>query len=131
MRRSIILSRSGLRLGISTHCESELARALGLGPSYVAIGPIFPTTCKSMAFGPHGLPKISKWRQMTDLPLVAIGGMKPVHIAEACGRGASGIAVISDVLEDPHPEERCREWLAGIRQALATATSTKDHSTNR
>jgi thiamine-phosphate diphosphorylase len=104
------LSHSGIRLGISTHSESELAKALGLGPSYVALGPIFSTTCKSMAFGPHGLAKISQWRQMTDLPIVAIGGMKPGHIKEAFQRGASGIAVISDVLEHPDPEKRCREW---------------------
>ncbi len=46
---------AGLRLGISTHDEAELDRALALAPDYVALGPIYPTILKAMRVGPQGL----------------------------------------------------------------------------
>ena len=42
-----------LTLGISTHDDEELATAIAAKPDYVALGPIFPTTLKSMRFAPR------------------------------------------------------------------------------
>lgn len=108
------LKESGMIVGISTHSWQELERALELKPSYIALGPIFPTTCKSLAFGPHGLERIREWVERTPLPVVAIGGMRAEHIVGALEKGASGIAVISDILEDPRPEQKVHEWLRVI-----------------
>lgn len=49
------IARAGIRLGISTHSYYELARAYALRPSYIACGPIFPTTSKQMPFAPQGI----------------------------------------------------------------------------
>src|SRR3954451_8263133 len=74
---------AGLTLGISTHDDEELENALRATPDYVALGPIFPTTLKSMRFAPQGVPKITEWkRRIGDIPLVAIGGIKFEHAAE-------------------------------------------------
>ena len=108
----VAIASSGLRLGVSTHSPWELARALAISPSYVALGPIFPTTCKSMAFGPQGLQRLAMWRRLTDLPLVAIGGLTPERAAAALAAGANGVAVIADVLNASSPEARAREWAA-------------------
>jgi thiamine-phosphate pyrophosphorylase len=68
---------AGLTLGLSTHDDEELATALRAKPDYVALGPIFPTTLKSMRFAPQGIPKITEWRKRIGrIPLVAIGGIK-------------------------------------------------------
>ncbi len=48
------LRRAGVRLGVSTHDEGELERALGLEPDYVALGPVYPTQLKSMPCGSPG-----------------------------------------------------------------------------
>src|SRR5699024_4640057 len=37
---------AGLRLGLSTHDDAELDRALSLRPDYVALGPVWPTILK-------------------------------------------------------------------------------------
>ena len=67
---------AGMRVGISTHDEAELERALALAPDYVALGPIYPTILKAMAFAPQGLERIGEWkRRIGDDPLVAIGGL--------------------------------------------------------
>ena len=38
---------AGLALGILTHSYAELLVALGLAPSYVSLGPIYPTSSTS------------------------------------------------------------------------------------
>ena len=103
---------SGLRLGVSTHSYEEAARALSLRPSYVALGPIFETTCKSMNFGPQGMSRVREWQELCpDVPLVAIGGLKLEHGPSILAHGAHGIAVVSDVIAHPQPEQRTRQWL--------------------
>ncbi len=49
------IRKAGLTLGISTHDDDELATALRAQPDYIALGPIFPTTLKSMRFAPQGI----------------------------------------------------------------------------
>src|SRR5882757_7108839 len=55
---------AGLTLGISTHDDTELETALRAKPDYIALGPIFPTTLKSMRFALQGIPKITEWKQI-------------------------------------------------------------------
>ncbi len=84
-----------LRLGISTHTPYELAKAFQYQPSYIALGPIFPTNAKQMPFQPQGLERLSLWRQWIDLPLVAIGGITSQQLAQDCWHaGADGISGI-------------------------------------
>ena len=105
------LEKAGLRLGISTHCYAELARALALHPSYIALGPIFPTTLKSMRFAPQGIDTLRIWRQLTTCPLAAIGGIKIEQARDIYAAGADSIAVVSDVTQNANPEARVKEWL--------------------
>jgi thiamine-phosphate pyrophosphorylase len=101
-----------LTLGVSTHDDEELATALAAKPDYVALGPIFPTTLKSMRFAPQGTPKIAEWKKRVgDIPLVAIGGIKLEQAAEIFAAGADSIAVVSDVTQNPDPDARVRAWL--------------------
>jgi len=103
---------AGLSLGLSTHDEEELANALAAGPDYVALGPIFPTTLKSMRFAPQGIPRISEWKKRVgNIPLVAIGGIKLEQAAEIFAAGADSIAVVSDVTQNADPDARVRAWL--------------------
>ncbi len=112
------IRRGGLRLGVSTHDEGELARALELDPDYVALGPIYPTILKAMAFAPQGLARIGDWkRRIGDVPLVAIGGLT-VERAKLClAAGADVVSVITDITLNADPEARAREWIAATRPA--------------
>jgi thiamine-phosphate pyrophosphorylase len=103
---------AGLTLGISTHDDAELATALRAKPDYIALGPIFPTTLKSMRFAPQGIAKITQWKQrIGNIPLVAIGGIKLEQAREIFAAGADSIAVVSDVTQNPEPDARVRAWL--------------------
>jgi hydroxymethylpyrimidine kinase/phosphomethylpyrimidine kinase/thiamine-phosphate diphosphorylase len=105
------IAASGLRLGISTHSYAEAARAKSLSPSYIALGPIKPTTCKSMRFGPQGMPRIAEWRRLFAAPLVAIGGLKREDLTEVRALGADGAAVISGIVSAAAPGDAARAWI--------------------
>jgi thiamine-phosphate pyrophosphorylase len=103
---------AGLSLGLSTHDDAELETALRAKPDYIALGPIFPTTLKSMRFAPQGIAKISEWKKrIGNIPLVAIGGIKLEQAAEIFAAGADSIAVVSDVTQNADPDARVRAWL--------------------
>ena len=109
---------AGLTLGLSTHDDAELATALAAKPDYIALGPIFPTTLKSMRFAPQGIAKITEWKKrIGDIPLVAIGGIKFEQSAEIFAAGADSIAVVSDVTQNADPDARVRQWLGQNAEA--------------
>lgn len=107
---------AGLRLGVSTHCYEEVGRAVALRPSYIAIGPIYPTTTKQMRFAPQGIAGFERWRKSLSFPLVVIGGITLEGASDFLKLGADGVAVVRDVIDHPLPETRARQWL----QLLAT-----------
>lgn len=112
------IREAGLSLGVSTHDDDELATALKAKPDYVALGPIFFTTLKSMRFEPQGIAKITEWKQrIGNIPLVAIGGIKFEHAAEIFAAGADSIAVVSDVTQNAAPDARVRQWLGASAEA--------------
>ncbi|NDP61320.1 thiamine phosphate synthase [Polaromonas sp.] len=102
------LRRAGVRLGLSTHTPAELARARAVQPSYLAIGPIYPTTLKVMPYQPVGLVQLKQWATLAaPYPVVAIGGISLERLPGvlAClGGGNDGAAVVSAVTlaADPH-----------------------------
>ena len=107
---------AGLTLGISTHDDAELETALAAKPDYIALGPIFPTTLKSMRFAPQGIPKITEWKKRVgEIPLVAIGGIKLEHASEIFAAGADSIAVVSDITQNADADKRVRAWL-GLKE---------------
>ena len=112
------IRKAGLTLGISTHDDEELATALRAKPDYIALGPIFPTTLKSMRFAPQGIPKITDWKKrIGNIPLVAIGGIKFEQSADIFAAGADSIAVVSDVTGNADPDARVRQWLGQTAKA--------------
>ena len=107
------LRRAGVRLGISTHDEAELTRALGCAPDYVALGPVYPTLLKAMPWAPQGLARIGEWkRRIGAIPLVAIGGLTLERLPGVFAAGADSAAVVTDIVRNLDPESRTLEWLS-------------------
>lgn len=104
---------AGLKLGLSTHDDAELATALAAKPDYIALGPVYPTILKQMKWAPQGLDRLSAWKaRIGDLPLVAIGGLNIDRIEGVFGHGADSAAVVTDITLNGDPETRTKEWLA-------------------
>ena len=106
---------AGVRLGVSTHDEAELDRALATDPDYVALGPVYPTILKQMPWAPQGLAKLTLWKQRIGaVPLVAIGGLTPERARAALAAGADSAAVVTDILRHPDPAGRTEEWRRAV-----------------
>lgn len=115
------LRKAGLRLGLSTHTPAELARAHAVQPSYLAIGPIYPTTLKVMPYEPVGLKRLRLWaKQVAPYPVVAIGGISLALMPGVMACGVDGAAVVSAVTLAADPEQAA---LQGLRIAQIPASS--------
>ncbi len=96
------LRASGLGLGISSHAVWELCRARSLAPSYIACGPVWPTTTKDMPWRPQGLGNLAWWCRVAQAPVVAIGGILGVdQVRQTAAAGASGVCVLRGLGSDP------------------------------
>ncbi|MCY1163927.1 Thiamine-phosphate synthase [compost metagenome] len=106
------LRQAGVRLGLSTHTPTELARAHAVQPSYLAIGPIYPTTLKVMPYEPVGLERLKLWApQAAPYPVVAIGGISLALLPGVMACGVDGVAVVSAVTLAADPEQAARSGL--------------------
>lgn len=118
------IKAAGLRLGVSTHSEEELEIALAAAPDYVALGPVYETKLKAMKWAPQGLERVRQWKErIGDKPLVAIGGITPQRAPAVLAAGAQSVAVITDFMTAPDPEQRVREWLAWAQTVRRSAAS--------
>ena len=116
------LRSSGMRLGLSTHTPGELARAKAAQPSYLAIGPIYPTTLKVMPYEPVGLDRLAEWAKLAaPYPVVAIGGISLARMTGVLACGVDGVAVVSAVTLASEPQQAALEGLrlaASCRQSV-------------
>lgn len=110
------IRRAGIRLGLSTHDEAELDRALTLAPDYVALGPVWPTILKKMRWDSQGLARLRDWKlHIGAIPLVAIGGLSIARAPDAFAAGADIVSVVTDITLNPDPDARLRDWLEATR----------------
>ena len=84
-------------LGISTHTPEQLTAAAAGRPDYIAYGPIFSTRTKSDHAAVVGVEGLRAVRQLSSLPLFAIGGISIERVAAIKEAGADGVAVISAI----------------------------------
>jgi thiamine-phosphate pyrophosphorylase len=110
------MRRAGLKLGLSTHDEAELERAMRFEPDYVALGPVYPTILKAMRFAPQGLERLRTWKtKIGATPLVGIGGVTLERVQGVLKAGADSAAVVTDITLSADPESRARAWVAATR----------------
>ncbi len=106
------IRKSGLKLGVSSHDEAELDRALALKPAYIALGPVYPTILKKMKWHEQGLGRVRQWKTaLGDIPLVGIGGMNVERAPGVFDAGADIVSVVTDITLNPDPEARLRQWI--------------------
>jgi thiamine-phosphate pyrophosphorylase len=93
----------GKLIGVSTHHLDEIKMAAADGADFVTFGPVFATPSK-LAYGePLGLAALRAACANTSLPVFALGGIKPCHVAAITETGIYGVAVISAVISAPDP----------------------------
>jgi thiamine-phosphate pyrophosphorylase len=89
-------------LGISSHNPEQVIEADKSHADYLAVGPVFATSSKANPDPIIGLEGVRQARQLTSKPLVAIGGITRANARSVIEAGANSVAVISDLILDPH-----------------------------
>lgn len=109
------LRASGIRLGVSTHGYAEMVRADAVGPSYIAMGAVFPTTLKKMVTVPQGIGRLGVYAQLLrNYPQVAIGGIGEAQFAQVLATGVGSIAVVRALVTAANPEESATRMMQRI-----------------
>lgn len=106
------IAQAGLRLGLSSHCYYEVARAKTIAPSYIAFGPVYETQTKDMPWVPEGETGLAYWRQqLSTFPLVAIGGIHNERFEKVKAQGVDSIAMVSAITAQKDAEIACLDYL--------------------
>ena len=85
-------------IGITANTIKQAQAAEQGGADYLGVGPIYFTDSKkdlNPVLGINGLKHISK---KVQIPILAVGGIKPANVPDVIAAGADGIAVISAIL---------------------------------
>jgi thiamine-phosphate diphosphorylase len=100
-------------VGLSTHDRTQVDVALTGPATYIAVGPIFGTTTKDTGYDARGL-ELVRYAAGRGKPVVAIGGISLDRAARVIDSGATGIAVITDLLTGDDAELQTRRFIAAI-----------------
>lgn len=110
------IKKAGVRVGLSTHDEAELDRALSYNPEYIALGPVYPTILKKMKWTEQGLDRVTEWKKLVgETPLVGIGGMSVERAPGVFAAGADIVSAVTDITLNQNPEARLIEWVKATR----------------
>lgn len=108
-------------IGTSTHNLEQFRRTAATSADYIAVGPIFPTSSKANPDPVVGLEFIRQVRNLTEKPIVAIGGITLERAASVIEAGADSVAVIRDIVCAAKPGERARRFLDTLGAANQAA----------
>lgn len=109
------LSPDGFVIGYSPDSDVQITSATGDGADYLGIGPFAATATKPDAGTALGAVEFARRRHLTDLPVVAIGGISVDNAREAVVAGADGVAVVSAILGSDDPGLAASQLLEAVR----------------
>lgn len=100
-------------IGLSTHSPAQLRAALAQAPTYVGVGPVFPTPTKAIPDPALGLDRMREMLQIAgNTPAVALGGLGLARAALV--REAPMIAVVRYLNDTFAPEAALDALLAAL-----------------
>ncbi|WP_435050814.1 thiamine phosphate synthase [Desulfonatronum thioautotrophicum] len=113
----------GKIIGLSTHCPDEARAAVQAGADYIGVGPIFATKTKKDVCAPVGLEYLEWVTANLSIPFVAIGGIKEHNIGEVVQRGASCVAMITEIVAKPDIPAQIQALRKAMQQKIKETQS--------
>jgi thiazole tautomerase (transcriptional regulator TenI) len=102
-----------IRVGRSVHSVEEAKRMELQGADYLFFGHVFTSQSKP-GLEPRGLAELAEVVRSVTIPVIAIGGITPEKAEWVMNAGASGIAVLSGILEADYPLELAKKYAAAL-----------------
>lgn len=102
-------------IGLSVSNEMQAIEANELDVDYIGLSPVFATKTKTTDLDiPLGIEGLKKIRNLSNKPIICIGGIDICNTIDLIANGADGIAVISSISKAENPELETTK----LRQAL-------------
>lgn len=98
-------------IGVSTHSLEDISSATDQAADFLTFSPIYHTQSKASFGPPQGLERLRQACNHTQLPILALGGVKAGHVKELRNNGASGIALISAIISNKDPQAASEQFL--------------------
>ncbi len=105
-------------LGTSVHSLEEAIQAEKHGADYLLLGHIFETECKK-GIPPKGIELIKNVKNKVSIPIIALGGIKPENQRLVINAGASGIGVMSSIMQSETPYALTKDYIEAMNNCLA------------
>jgi thiamine-phosphate pyrophosphorylase len=105
-------------IGVSAHGQADVAAAAAAGADYVTLSPIFLTRSKP-GYGPAlGIAAITPAARI-GISVLALGGVTAAVAGACLDAGASGVAVMGEIMRSEHPGSSVGALLAACKAATA------------
>ena len=103
-------------IGRSVHSVAGADEAVAQGADFLVVGTMYSTRSHPGA-APAGPELIRQISRLCDIPLIGIGGINEENLGEVLAAGATGVAVITRILDAADPEATARK----LKQAMSQA----------
>lgn len=100
---------ANLYLGCSVHSETEARHEKINNADYIMFGHVYQTKSKE-GLPPKGLNQLKEVVNIVEIPVIAIGGIKPKNVREIISTGATGVAIMSGIFEASNPVKKAKEY---------------------
>ncbi len=99
-------------IGVSANNKTQAIKAYKDGADYIGYGTIYKTESKK----DYELIKdsIEEVKELINVPLIGIGGIKLEHVTKLISKGLDGIAVISAILGQKDPKKASKEFVSNL-----------------
>jgi thiamine-phosphate diphosphorylase len=108
-----------LAIGASVHSLEEARLAASEGASWLVAGHVFATTSHPGDPG-RGITFLRALTSAVQIPVVAIGGVRPEHCRVLRAAGAYGLAAIRGIWDAPNAERAASDYLSAYDDAAGT-----------
>ena len=95
-------------LGVTVHNDIEKISMVSSIVDYVGVGPIFPTTTKLDTKEVIGLDLLQQICSVSNIPIVAVGGITTQNLPRVVHSGASFFAMCSEIFDAKDLDARLR-----------------------
>ncbi|MEW6352002.1 MAG: thiamine phosphate synthase [Thermodesulfobacteriota bacterium] len=114
-------------IGLSVNEPAHLTEGTARCADYLAVSPVFFTPTKEDITTPWELEGLRRARALTDMPLVAIGGIKRANSRQVTEWGADCVAVVSEIMAAEDPREASRALVEEVREGKLRRACQSPH----
>ena len=98
-------------VGLSISDARQILRPEIACADYLGIGPIYQQQTKEDADPPLSVEGFRRLRELTQMPVMVIGGLNPDNCAPLLAAGADGVAVVSAIVSADEPAEAAKRFI--------------------